>query len=124
MIRTQNRRPTYWSIICWLMATVVFLGYTFGLTLLIGDHILKNSPQVQQVVVREFTKSLPFPVRAGGLKLDLFPTPKLLVHDVHVQMPDLAEVQADGIELRPSLAELLRGNCVLETLSSPGPNLI
>ena len=117
----KSRVASHWPTACWLAATVIFLVYTLGLTLLIGEHILKNSPQVQQVVVREFSKSLPFPVRAGRLELNLFPAPKLLMGDVRVQMPDLGEVTADSIKISPSPRQLLRGELRLSdiVLSQP-----
>jgi hypothetical protein len=89
---------------------------------LIGEHILKNNPQFQQIAVRELSESLPFPVRAGRLELDLFPAPELLMGDVRVQVPDLGEVTAEGIRISLSPGQLLRGELRLSDIVLSHPH--
>jgi hypothetical protein len=92
-----------------LACSIVCITCTFSMLLLTAEYGLKNSPSLQQAIVSRIQQSLPVPLQAKSLALDLFPWPKMWANDIQVQIPRLGNVSADRIQITPSPFALFQG---------------
>ncbi|MFO7876609.1 MAG: AsmA-like C-terminal domain-containing protein [Desulfovermiculus sp.] len=106
-----------------LPAMAVCLVFSLGVLFWAGEYIYKHSPQLQQTLLAQAEKKLPFSFQAHSLELDLVPWPRIIVHEVQVELPEIGPASAGKIEISPSQSELIQGKFRLSKLVVTRPSL-
>ena len=105
-----------------LLAMAVCLVSSLGMLLWAGEYTYKHSPQLQQTLLAQAEKKLPFSFQARSLELDLVPWPRLIVNEVQVELPEIGPASADKIEISPSQSQLIQGKFSLSKLVVTRPS--
>ncbi|MBS3780219.1 MAG: hypothetical protein KGY41_07470, partial [Desulfovermiculus sp.] len=109
MTKILTKLKPLFTFILWLGASALCLVCTLGLVLFSAEFGLQSSPRAQQAIISQVQKSLPFPLQAEGLEVDLFPYPCVRAKDIQIQIPELGPAWIDQITISPNPFSLLQG---------------
>ncbi len=119
----MNTRFSFLNGLQSFACSMLCIACTLSLLLITAEYGLKNSPSLQQAIVSRIQQSLPVPLQAESLALNLFPWPSVWASNIQVQIPRFGNISADRLQITPSPFALFQGKLHLTNAEFIRPSL-